>query len=64
VSRHTYAPMETAPKDRPIIAVCGGVEMAILWQSEPINAFCYWDDDELDAVDLVKGPITGWRALF
>jgi hypothetical protein len=38
--------------------------MAVLWHDEPINAWCYWDDDELDAIDHVKGPITGWRALF
>lgn len=64
MTRHTYSAMENAPKNIPIIAVCGGVEMAVIWHSEPINDWCYWDDDGLDGFDLVKRPMTGWRKLF
>jgi hypothetical protein len=56
--------METAPKDRPIIAICGGVEMAVMW--EPIlECWLYWDEEDNEpGYERVKSQITGWRALF
>ena len=63
MTRYTYQPMDKAPKDRPIIAVCGGVEMAMIWEPEPLGCWCYWDD-EGGTDGIVIGEIRGWRVMF
>ncbi len=67
MTRHTYAPMDSAPKDgEPIIAVCGGVECTVYWDDNPYLAcWCWWDEDDGGDTGLpVKGDLTGWLSLF
>ena len=67
MTRYESKPMSAAPKDgTPIIAVCGGVEMAIAWDDVPIlSGWVYWDEDDGGITwERVKSEPTGWRRMF
>jgi len=63
MARYTYEPMDTAPKDTPIIAVCGGVEMAVIWDSELHNDWCYFDEDDGGCTFQRATDTRGWRKI-
>lgn len=67
MNRHTYRPIEEAPKDgTPIVGVCGGVEMAVAYDDGPVlQGWFYWDEDDLEtSFQLAKPQPTEWRELF
>ena len=68
MAKYVYNPMESAPKDgTPIIAICGGVEMAIMWDDPGfIDAgwFYFDEDDGGNPLERVRGEVTGWRKMF
>jgi len=63
MKQYTYKPMIEAPKDgTPIIAVCSGVEMGVMWEGA-INDWCYFDEDEGSTFEPARDP-RGWRPMF
>jgi hypothetical protein len=64
---YSYRSMDDAPKDgTPIIAVVGGVEMAVAWDDPGfIDAgWFYFDEDEGGTTyERAKGDVRGWREL-
>jgi hypothetical protein len=65
MARYTYRPMEEAPKDgTPIIAVCGGVEMAVIWDGEILNDWSYFDEDDGGCLFERASDTRGWRKMF
>ena len=61
-----YRPIDEAPKDgTPIVAVCGGVEMAVAWEGAPLNFWAYWDEEEeMPTFQKAKPQPAQWRSLF
>jgi hypothetical protein len=67
MARHTYQPISEAPRDgTPIIAVCGGVEMAVAFDDMPTtNCWVYWDEEECGMTwQMVKPQPDLWRPMF
>lgn len=67
MAKHSYRDMAEAPKDgTPIVAVCGGVEMAIAWDDGPLaNCWMYFDEDEGGTTyERVRDEPSGWRRMF
>lgn len=65
--KHTYRPIEEAPRDgTPIFGVCGGVEMAVAYDNGPVlTGWFYWDEDEGGITyQKAKPQPTEWRRLF
>lgn len=71
MKRYTYQPMDTAPKTEPIIAVCSGVEMAVIWGTlgtgidgpDP-GRWYYFDEDEGgNTWERVRDTPSGWRRM-
>ena len=66
-TKRSYRPISEAPRDgRPIIGVCGGVEMAVAWDDGPLaGAWMYWDEDEGGTTyQRAKPQPLEWRRLF
>lgn len=65
MGRYTYKPMDEAPKDgTPIIAVCGGVEMAVIWDGEILQDWSYFDEDDGGCLFQIAKDTRGWRKMF
>lgn len=67
MARHTCQPIADAPRDgRPIIAVCGGVEMAVAFDDRPeANCWFYWDEEEGGMTwQKAKPQPDRWRRMF
>jgi hypothetical protein len=60
--------MTESPKDgTPIIAVCGGVECAVIWDGDSVlgEGWFHFDEDEGgNTYQRVKGEPSEWRKLF
>jgi len=72
VAKFTYRPMTEAPRDgTPIIAVCGGVEMAVVWGdlgtgidgTDPGRWYYFDEDDGGNTWERVRGDMRGWRPM-
>lgn len=66
-TKRAYRPISEAPRDgRPIIGVCGGVEMAVAWDDGPLaEAWMYWDEDEGGTTyQRAKPQPLEWRRMF
>lgn len=63
--KHSYLPISDAPRDgRPIIGVCGGVEMAVAYDDGAVlQGWFYWDEDET-TYQMAKPQPEEWRRLF
>ena len=69
MTRHTYRPIEEAPRDgTPLIGVCGGVECCVVWDDHGgwmPPAWYHWDEDDLaPAMAPARDQPTRWRAMF
>ncbi len=65
--KHLYKPISEAPIDgRPVIGVCGNVEMCVAYDDGPVlQGWFYWDEDEGGTTaQLAKPQPTEWRKLF
>jgi|DEB0MinimDraft_10_1074344.scaffolds.fasta_scaffold643728_2 hypothetical protein len=67
MTKRTYKPIEEAPRDgTPIVGVCGGVEMPVVYDDGPVlQGWFYWDEDELSpSFSMAKPQPTEWRDMF
>lgn len=65
MKKRTYKPIEEAPNDgTPIVGVCGGVEMAVYWEGDPLNLWAYWDEDGSEEFSWPRQQPTEWREMF
>lgn len=65
--KHSYRPISEAPTNgTPIIGVCGVVEMAVAYDSDPfLQGWCYWDEEDGGITpQLAKPQPELWRKLF
>jgi hypothetical protein len=57
-----FYPMATAPRNRPILALCSGRKTVVKWEGPPLRDWCYWSEYDDTPVPVLGYP-TGWREL-